>query len=59
MLLAYKCGMHSLLIKIRPVKAEALTVNAFAFTGHFSYINHCIVIDRYSSNSFSWSLKKS
>ena len=53
MLLAYKCGMHSLLIKIRPVKAEALTVNAFAFTGHFSYINHCVVIDRYSSNSLS------
>ena len=38
-LLAYKCGMHSLLIKIRPVKAEALTVNAFAFTGRFPYIN--------------------
>ena len=59
MLLAYKDGMHSLLINLCPVKAEALTVNAFAFTGHFSYINHCVVIDRYSSNSLSWSSKKS
>ena len=59
MLLAYKSGMHSLLIKLRPVKVEALIVNAFAFTGHFSYINYCIVNDRYSSNSLSWSLKKS
>lgn len=58
MLLAYKDGMHSLLIKIRPVKVEALTVDAFAFTGRFSYINYCIVIDRYSSNSLSWSSKK-
>ena len=59
MLLAYKDGMHSLLIKIRLVKVEALTVDAFVFTGHFSYIDYCTVVGRYSSNSLSWSLKKS